>query len=248
MRVPFNHLPREVQEQLARIWDQRGAGAGAYFQPKSHRWMGWVGLVCVLACPLAAAIALEVLRDPHVPFKAVVLAPALIALMTGTYGPLALWEWVRLLKARPGRFLLISPTNFVECRGPGRPVVLYRLNQVTRFQKTQTYDSNQKWAGLAYAFTFEDGATPTVTLKAQSEIEVLDAVLAWAAAKGRGEALPDLPGARLPDLCPAGLPPSRPGALEQLADPQSEAWLGGWGFLVLALVLIWILTAVATRH
>lgn len=244
MRISFDRLPGHVQDQFQRIWDQQGAGEGAFFERKSNRWMGWVGLLCLLACPLAAAMGLEAWRDSPPGFKPVVLVPALIALVTGIYAPVVTLEWLRLLRARPGRFRLITPAHYVECGGPGRTAILYRLSEVTRFQKTQSYDSNQRWEGLTYAFTFEDGPTLTVKLKEARDIEALDAILAWAAAKGRGEALPDLPGLRALAFDPAALPAARPTLAERLLDPQSEVWLGAWGLLVLALLGVWVLVVV----
>lgn len=244
MRMNFDALPPDLQERLGRVWEGRGLGEGSLFLEKPRRWMVWTGVISLLACGIATPIAFAIPQDPSFRMKSLVVVPVLIAAMTGVYGPLVLWEWFRQRWVRPGRFTLITPLNYVECRGPGRMAVLYRLNQVTQFKKTQEYDQNQKWSGLAYAFTFEDGPTHTLTLKQQADMDRLDAILAWAAAKGRGEALPDLPGTRHADFAPPGPPPRPLGPLDQLRDPQSELWLGMAGVLVLVLLAAFILNGI----
>ncbi|MDR3682921.1 MAG: hypothetical protein P4L11_04250 [Geothrix sp.] len=233
MKVRLGDLPADRVELLKRIARERGWGEGTLFLAEPHRWLAVVGLLC-LGIGLASAWclrsgALEWSRpaDAALPW---------IGLLGLAYGPLALLEYGRILRAELKPFLLLTPFNLVRCRGSHRPLDLYRLPEARAFQRVEEYHG-VKWTGQAYTFNFEEGKPIKFVLRQAKDIEVAERTLALARAAGRGEPLPDLPIRRAGDLGPGfSRPEPRPGGLEKVFDPASETWLVVLGFLCLAFI------------
>ncbi len=162
-----------------------------------------------------------------------------MSLLGLTYGLVALAEFVRSRRAELQPFLLVTPGNLVECRGSRRPLAVHRLADATEFHKVEQYNRT-RWTGMAYQFVF--GGTKEsahIVLKDRQQIAALDEVLSLARAKGRGEQLPDWPGAHEPDL-QIPQPESAPQKtfLDQVLDPASPLWVAVGAALIVAVIVI----------
>ncbi len=140
-----------------------------------------------------------------------------------------------------GAFILATPTNLVRCWGGHLPLEFFRLKDATEYKTSQEYDEKQRHKGRRFRFSFGKQGVDFL-VSDPKEIAALDEVADWARAKGRGEALPDVPGAQLPDLVPAAPEAHENWLLRGLLDPRSEFWLL-MGALLIAGVLVAIVAS-----
>jgi hypothetical protein len=233
MRVRLEDLPPDRLDQLRRIVQARGLGEGTHFRTDGRRWLAVMGVLC-LGLGLASAWSLKTgVQDWPRPADAYVPWVGLLGLI---YGPLALVEYVRVLRAEFPPFLLLTPFNLVKGRGSHRSLDIYRLSEARAFQRVQEY-SGTKWTGQAYEFDFGAKERFRFVLQRKEDITTADRALALAQAAGRGEPLPDLPSCHAGDLGPGyARPEGKPGALEKVFDPASETWLLVLGFLCLGFI------------
>lgn len=233
MRTHLRDLPADRVGLLKQISRERGLGEGTLFLATQNRWLAVMGLLS-LGIGLASAWSLGT-GIPEWPRPVDALLPW-VGLLGLAYGPLALAEYIQLLRAELKPFLLLTPINLIRCRGSHRPLELYRLPEARAFERVEEYNG-ATWSGQSYVFDFEEGNRIRFVLRQKRDIEVADRTLALARAAGRGEPLPDLPIRRAGDL---GLGYSHPmpkaGGLEKLLDPASETWLLVLGFLCLAFI------------
>ena len=233
MRLRLGDLPADRVDLLKRVAREQGLGEGTLVLVQSHRWLMVMGLLCLGAGLASAWILVRGVSDWPRPADA---ALPWIGLLGLVYGPLALKEFAQILGAELKPFLLLTPFNLIRCRGSHRPLELYRLAEARAFDRVEEYHG-VKWAGQAYAFTFEGGAPIKFVLRKAKDIEVAERTLALARAAGRGEPLPDLPVRRAGHLGPGySLPEPKPSGLEKFFDPASETWLLVLGFLCLAFI------------
>ncbi|MGO8703429.1 MAG: hypothetical protein ACLQVA_06390 [Candidatus Brocadiia bacterium] len=239
MQVWHQHLPAEVCERLASAQRQGGFGRGSFFLSRSRRWPFWMGLIVLAVAGVCLAMAVSMRHDPTLSQWWYCLIPAALGLLGVTYGLVALAEFVRSRRAELQPFLLVTPGNLVECRGSHRPLAVHRLVDATEFHKVEQFNRT-RWTGIAYDFVF--GGTKEsarIVLKDRQQIAALDEVLSLAQAKGRGQPLPDWPGAREPDLqIPAPDSPPRKSFLDQVLDPASPLWIAVAALLLAVLVLL----------
>jgi hypothetical protein len=221
MRVPLQDLPADRAELLSRVVRERGLGEGSVYLAMPYRWLAPMGLLA-LGLGLASAWSLRGVQAWPRPADSILPWVGLLGL---AYGPLALLEFARILRAELGPFVLLTPFELVRCRGSHRPLELYRLPEVRAFERVEEYHG-VKWTGQTCAFTFEGGRRVKVVLRRAKDIEAMDRALALARAAGRGEPLPDLPVRGAGSLAPGYTRPEpEPGGLEKALDPASETWL-----------------------
>lgn len=233
MRVRLEELPPDRADRLRRIIRARGLGEGTLYRPGGRRWLAILGLLAFGAGLASARILLSGFSDWPRPADAFVPWIGLLALI---YGPLALVDYVQILRAECPPFLLLTPYNLVKSRGSHRPLEVYRLTEACAFQRAEEY-SGTKWTGQSFAFRFDGGDKLNFTLHRKEDIEAADRILTLARAAGQGEPLPDLPSCRIGDLGPGYFQPApKPGRIEKLLDPASETWLVVLGFLLLAFI------------
>jgi len=233
MRVRYRDLPPDAAARLADAAAGRQAGQGIFCRRQRRAWLAWFGVPVTAA----GAFSLWVLVwGGYRPASAWEAALPWAGLLLLAYGLLALAEYLRVLAAAPGPFLLLTPYNLVQSPGAGRPLELFRLAEASSFRKVEEY-SGASWKGLRYDFQFDGGRKANFSLRERSEIEAADLVLALARLAGRGEALPDCPGRRFGPLATGAcqdLP--RDGIPGQLLNPVSETWILGWVALIVVMM------------
>jgi len=239
MQVCHQHLPAEAYERLAAAQRQGGFGRGSFFLSRLRRWPLWMGLIVLAVAGVCLAMAVSMRHDPTLSRWWYCLIPAALGLLGVTYGLVALAEFFRSRRGELKPFLLVTPGNLVECRGSHRPLAVHRLADATEFHKVEQFNRAQ-WTGMSYSFVF--GGTKEsaqFVLKDRQQIAALDEVLSLAQAKGRGQPLPDWPGAREPDLqIPAPETPPRKNFLDQVLDPASPLWIAVAALLLAVLILL----------
>jgi hypothetical protein len=244
MQVCHRRLPAEVCERLAAAQRQGGFGRGSFFISRSRRWLVWMGLIALAVGGLCLAVIVSMLTfgDPTLN-RWYSLIPGALALLGLTYGLVALAEFVRARRAELRPFLLITPGNLVECRGSHRSLAVHRLADATEFHKVEQYNRTQ-WTGLAYSFVFgQTRESAHFVLKDRQQIAALDEALSLAQAKGKGQPLPDWPGAREPELqIPASESAPRKNFPDQFFDPASPFWIVTAVAAVVAGIAICIVT------
>ena len=244
MQVCHRHLPAEARERLAAAQRQGGFGRGSFFITRPRRWLVWMGLIALAVGGLCLAVIVSMVMagDPALKHWDG-LIPAVLALLGLTYGFVALAEFVRARRAELQPFLLVTPANLVECRGSHRPLAVHRLADATEFHKVEQYHRTQ-WTGMAYGFVFgQTRESAHFVLKDRQQIAALDEVLSLAQAKGKGQPLPDWPGACEPELqIPASESAPRKNFLDQFLDPASPFWVATAVAAIVAGIAICIVT------
>jgi hypothetical protein len=244
MQVCLQNLPAEARERLAAAQRQGGFGRGSFFLSRPRRWLVWMGLIALAVGGLCLAVIVSMLMagDPALKrWDGLILA--VLALLGLAYGLVALAEFVRARRAELQPFLLVTPANLVECRGSHRPLAAHRLADATEFHKVEQYNRTQ-WTGMAYGFVFgQTKESAHFALKDRQQIAALDEVLSLAQAKGKGQPLPDWPGAREPELqIPASESAPRKNLWDPLFDPASPFWVLTAVVVIVAGIAICIVT------
>lgn len=235
MKVHLDHVPESTSELFKKALAQGGPGRGAVFHRPSLRWMGIMGGISSVMGILGVLITFSMAHDPQ--FKPWV--PLLAGLITSLFLLYAFVVGRDVLMRRShglGAFILVTPTNVVRCWGGHWPLEFFRLKDATEYKTTQEYDEKQRHKGRRFRFVFGKHVVDFLVTQPQ-EIAALDEVAEWARAKGRGEALPDVPGAQLPDLMPAAPEAQENGLLRGVLDPRSEFWLLMGALLILGAIV-----------
>lgn len=192
-----------------------------------------MGLLCSALGLISAWIIRSGMSDWPRPADACVPWVGLLGL---AYGPLALVEYLRILRAELGPFVLLTPFNLVKSRGSHRPLEIYRLTEARAFRQTEEYRGTT-WTGQSFSFDFDGGDKASFTLRRRDAIAAANRTLALAKLAGRGEPLPDPLARQLGDLGPGySRPTPKPGWLENIFDPASETWLLVLGILILVFI------------
>jgi hypothetical protein len=240
MYTRFADMPMHIRERLLLAQRQGGFGQGSFFLKRGRPWLLWMGLVASGVGGLCAAVCFSMQESERHAMGWAFFIPAALALIGLFYGVIALVEFFRTLKADLKPFILVTPTNIVQCKGSHQPLAIFRLAEATAFNQTNAYNREQ-WKGMDYIFSFGPKERIAFLLRRKEDMAVLDETLALARAKGKGETLPNLAGARESDLKTDSMP-AAPGraVMEQLAAPASEFWI-----IVAALALIGVIVAIA---
>lgn len=234
MRIKLEDLPADRASALRAAVRARGVEEGAIFLAGSRRWLLVMGLLCLALGLISAWVIRSGVPDwPPRPADAFLPWAGLLGL---AYGPLALLEFLQVLRAELRPFVLLTPFNLVKSRGSHRPLEIYRLTEARAFQQAEEYHGTT-WSGQSFTFDFDGGDKVTFTLRRRDTIAAANRILALAKLAGRGEPLPDHLARRLGDLGPGYIQPTpKPGWFENIIDPASETWLVVLGLLILAFI------------
>ena len=235
MKVHFDQVPRSTLDILRQILIQGGPGPGAVLHRPSLRWQTILGAIAAVLGVFGIFLAASMAEDPRLQPWGPVISGGLSALFL-LYAMAALRD--HLLRRREGldAFVLVTPTNVVRCWGAHWHLEFHRLKDATEFKTVQEYDEKQNHKGRRFRFGFGKQVVDFLVADPQV-VSDLDEVTELAKAQGRGEALPDLPGAKIPDLMPPG-PESQEGFLMRIfLNPRSEFWLVMAALLCVALII-----------
>jgi uncharacterized membrane protein YhaH (DUF805 family) len=237
MKVQLEHVPASTLDSLKSMLAQGGPGRGAVLHRPSLRWLGIMGGISAAAGLLGIVVTASMMNDPNIKAWVSMIAGAITILFL-LYAFAAARDHVLRRRHGLGAFILVTPCNLVRCWGGHLPIEFFRLKEATEYKTTQEYDEKQRYKGRRFRFLFGKQAVDFVVADPK-EIAALDEVAEWAKAKGRGESLPDVPGAQLPDLMPAAPEAQESGLVRGLLDPRSEFWL-----LMGALLIVGVLVAI----
>lgn len=235
MKVHAAQVPRSTLDTLRQILIQGGPGRGAVLHRPSLRWQTIMGAIAAALGILGIFIATSMAGDPHLRPWGPVISGGLTALFL-LYAVASLRDHLLRHREGLGAFILVTPINVVRCWGAHWPLEFHRLKEATEFKTVQEYDGKQNYKGRRYRFAFGKQVVDFLVTDPQA-VNDLDEVTELAKAKGRGEALPDFPGAQIPDLVPNG-PESQEGILMRtFLNPRSEFWLLMGALLCGALII-----------
>ena len=235
MKVRFDQVPRSTLDTLRHLVIQGGPGRGAVLHRPSFQWQTTLGIVALALGALGIWITQSMLTDQHVPPWAPPVCGGVSALFL-LFGIASIRD--HFLRRREGldAFILVTPINVVRCWGAHWPLEFHRLKDATEYKTVQEYDEKQNHKGRRFRFAFGKQVVDFLVSDPQV-VSSLDEVTELAKAKGKGEALPDLPGVGIPDLMPPG-PETEDGVFMRIfLNPRSEFWLFVGAMVCLALII-----------